>query len=118
MSKRFLQDYEIRIKFDIHGEPYWGLFHKGMQYQANVEETSWVMNTLEKFVKRIKGAIDPSWVLDEPKISIDDYKRKYVELTMQMVGEYGYAQDVTIDLVTTDLAGEKYPVRYDVDITF
>lgn len=114
MNKRFLQDYEIRVNFDIHGEPYWRLFHKGMQYKANVEETSWVMETLDKFVKRVKSAIEP----DEPKVSLDEYKRKYVELTMQMVGEYGYAQDITIDLVTTDLNGKKYPVRYDVDITF
>lgn len=53
----FYQDYEIRIKADMNGEPYFSLLKKGEYRFATKEDLKVVKCLLDKLVKKLDKSI-------------------------------------------------------------
>ena len=49
----FKQDYEIRIKFDIHGNATWSMLRKGEPAAVNKEEMIMAYEAFQEFADRI-----------------------------------------------------------------
>ena len=49
-TRIFPQDYEIRIKHDIHGEPYWEMLKKGEPIVCDYYDLGLLVNTLGKLI--------------------------------------------------------------------
>lgn len=53
MENIFKRDYDIEICFDIHGTPFWRLYHKGEIIVANYEQIQMVSETLGEIKTKI-----------------------------------------------------------------
>lgn len=56
MKGIFKRDYEIIIKFDMEGNPFWILLHKGIMKTSNPEEFEMIIDAMKDLVSKMEKA--------------------------------------------------------------
>lgn len=77
--------------------------------------------TYEEMMRRAEEHGNKLWKMEQEqqkKMSIEEYKQKFIELAKQLEKDYGTFQNVSIDAVFAASVNCILPIRYDVDIHF